>query len=54
MYESGAREPDFETLELIADFFNVDIDYLLGETLKTLYSINKNQSELNKKETRSK
>ena len=37
MYENGAREPDFETLELIADFFNVDIDYLLGRTSKTTY-----------------
>lgn len=35
MYETGKREPDFETLELIADFFNVDIDYLLGRTSKT-------------------
>ena len=35
MYETGAREPDFETLETIADFFNVDIDYLLGRTNKT-------------------
>lgn len=35
MYENGSREPDFETLELIADFFNVDIDYLLGRTTKT-------------------
>lgn len=34
MYETGAREPDFETLEIIADFFNVDIDYLLGRTNK--------------------
>ena len=32
MYESGAREPDYETLESIADIFNVDIDYLLGRT----------------------
>ena len=23
MYEVGAREPDFETIELIADYFNV-------------------------------
>ncbi|MDO4860873.1 MAG: XRE family transcriptional regulator [Bacillota bacterium] len=30
MYENGNREPDFETLELIADFFNVDMNYLLG------------------------
>ena len=35
MYETGLREPDFETLEKIADFFNVDIDYLLGRTNKT-------------------
>ena len=35
MYETGAREPDFETLEAIADFFNVDTDYLLGRTSKT-------------------
>ena len=35
MYETGAREPDFETLEIIADFFNVDIDYLLGRTNQT-------------------
>lgn len=35
MYETGAREPDFETLELIADFFNVDTDYLIGRTTQT-------------------
>ena len=37
MYETGSREPDFETLELIADFFNVDMDYLLGRTEKTSF-----------------
>ena len=35
MYETGAREPDFKTLEKIADYFNVDTDYLLGRTNKT-------------------
>ena len=35
MYENGSREPDYETTEAIADYFNVDIDYLLGRTLKT-------------------
>ena len=30
MYESGGREPDFETEEALADFFNVPIDYLRG------------------------
>lgn len=37
MYEKGAREPDFETLTLIADYFNVDVDFLLGRTNKTTY-----------------
>ena len=30
MYENGNREPDFETLELIADYCNVDMNYLPG------------------------
>ena len=30
MYERGEREPGLESLETIADFFNVDMDYLLG------------------------
>lgn len=30
MYETGKREPDFEMLETIADFFNVDMNYLTG------------------------
>ena len=32
MYERGEREPSFETLEAIADYFNVDMDYLLGKS----------------------
>ena len=35
MYETGAREPDFETLEKIADYFNVDTDFFLGRTSQT-------------------
>ena len=31
-YESGSREPNLDTLEAIADFFNVDLDYLQGRT----------------------
>lgn len=32
-YESGFREPrTLEDLENIADFFNVDLDYLVGRT----------------------
>lgn len=30
MYERGEREPSLETLEAIADYFNVDMDYLIG------------------------
>lgn len=32
MYEREQREPDFETLEAIADYFNVDMDYLTGRS----------------------
>lgn len=31
MYETGKREPDFETLEIFADYFNVNMDTLLGK-----------------------
>lgn len=33
MYETSKREPDFETLEVIADFFNVDMNFLLGRPI---------------------
>ncbi|MNI51207.1 HTH-type transcriptional regulator ImmR [compost metagenome] len=29
-YEQGTREPDFNTLTLLADFFEVSLDSLLG------------------------
>lgn len=32
MYETGKREPDFETLEIFADFFNVSMDTLTGRS----------------------
>ena len=31
-YERGVSNPDFETLQKIASFFNVSTDYLLGKT----------------------
>ena len=39
-YEQGNRQPDFETLEKIADFFGVTTDYLLGRTNKLETNIN--------------
>lgn len=32
MFERGQREPGIETLEAIADFFNVDMNTLMGST----------------------
>ncbi len=31
-YESGKRDPDSETLRLLADIFDVTVDYLLGRS----------------------
>lgn len=31
-YEQGTREPDHNTLKMLADFFNVSIDYLIGRS----------------------
>ncbi|MGN0698115.1 MAG: LexA family protein [Ruminiclostridium sp.] len=32
MYERGEREPSVDTLELFADYYNVDMNYLLGNS----------------------
>ena len=32
MYERGEREPGLDMLETIADFFNIDMDYLMGKS----------------------
>ncbi|WP_146549046.1 helix-turn-helix domain-containing protein [Rummeliibacillus suwonensis] len=44
-YESDERKPDYDTLEKIADYFEVSVDYLLGRsnTLKQL--VNKDDEE---------
>lgn len=36
MYEQGKRQPDYETLLKIADYFEVTVDYLLGNKNNTL------------------
>ena len=40
MYERGEREPDFETLEIIADYFNVSMDYLHAKESKKAFDDN--------------
>lgn len=35
MYEQGERKPSVESQEVIADYFNVDIDYLMGRSDRT-------------------
>ena len=32
MYERGEREPGLDTMETIADYFNVDLDFLMGRS----------------------
>lgn len=44
-YEQGSRQPDFDTLEKLADFFGVSLDYLLGRTnTPVLTSIEKDEA----------
>ena len=42
MYETGRREPDFETLQKIADFFQVSTDALIGRETG-LFELNEKQ-----------
>lgn len=52
-YEKGSRQPNLEMLEKIADFFNVDIDYLMGRDLtqKIEYTEKKKEEVSNHTET---
>lgn len=38
-YEQGTRQPDFETLQRIAQFFEVSTDFLLGNSVEGKQSI---------------
>lgn len=40
-YEQGKREPDFETLKKLAEYFNVTTDYLLGRETERVEIKNK-------------
>ena len=48
MYEVGRRQPDFETEEKIADFFNTDLNTLRGrdnESEQSTYYLDKESSD---------
>ena len=46
-YESGNRQPDNETIKVLADFFDVSVDYLFGRSeIKTLIKSNSKMDEI--------
>ena len=47
MYENGKRLPSFEIEEEIADFFNVDLDYLRGRSNKNTSNASLVNSSMN-------
>lgn len=44
-YESGNRSPDTDTLQKLADFFQVTTDYLLGRDINKLLNKNEDKDE---------
>jgi len=48
MYEVGKREPDFETEEKIADFFNTDLNTLRGRDNETSILSEKDERDIAK------
>ena len=48
-YEQGSREPDYDTLILLADYYEVSTDYLLGITnVKKRWLDSRKQSKYDK------
>lgn len=45
-YERGVREPSFETLLALCDFFNVSTDYLLGNESRTSRLVNTEERKM--------
>lgn len=49
-YENGNRTPDTETLQKLADFFDVSTDYLLGRTDNTRIENNQSKQDIDFKD----
>lgn len=48
MLEVGSRKPSMDMMQLIADFFNVDLDYLLGKEIGSNYYLDPQSAEVAK------
>ena len=46
MMEIGSRQPSKETMEMIADYFNVSLDFLTGKENLSYYYFEPSQSDL--------
>lgn len=46
MYENGSRKPSYESLEAIADYFNVSLDFLTGKDDKSIYYLEPDVAEM--------
>jgi len=49
MYERGERQPSHQTIQKVADYFNVSIDYLIGKSeVTTTIEVLKREQDLEK------
>jgi transcriptional regulator with XRE-family HTH domain len=46
LYELGKRQMNYQTLGLLADFYNVSIDYLLGRSDNNLISLSIEETDI--------
>ena len=46
LYELGKRQMNYQTLHLLADMYNVSIDYLLGRDSSGLVQLNREETNI--------
>lgn len=45
-YENGYRQPDMATLNLLADYFGVTVDYLIGRSLQPSFVVTSEEEKM--------
>ena len=45
-YESGQRQPDMDTLNLLANYFHVTVDYLMGRSDIPTFDISSEEEQM--------